>query len=82
MKRTLKALSLRKSKVLFEQYEKEMRNLRNLSEHTLKGCWRVFNRWLKYVGTRPNEQNFSQFVIENGKPFRIQKLPEEKKGVG
>jgi len=63
LKRTLKALSLRKSKVLFEQYEKEMRYLRNLSEHTLKGCWRVFNRWLKYVGEMPTEKNLPQFVI-------------------
>ena len=27
-----------KVKGLFEQYEKEMRYLRNFSEHTLKGC--------------------------------------------
>jgi len=54
---------LAKIKGLFEQYEKEMRYLRNFSEHTLKGCWRVFNRWLKYIGTMPNESNLSGFVI-------------------
>lgn len=53
-----------KIKGLFEQYEKEMRYLRNFSEHTLKGCWRVFNRWLRYIGDLPSETNLSQFVIE------------------
>ena len=55
---------LAKLKGLFEQYGKEMRYPHNFSEHTLRGCCRVFNRWLTYVGTRPNEQNLSQFVIE------------------
>jgi hypothetical protein len=55
---------LAKIKGLFEQYEKETLYLRNFSEHTLKGCWRFFNRWLKYVRQMPTEQNLSQFVIE------------------
>ena len=60
---------LAKVKGLFEQYEKEMRYLRNFSGHTLKGCWRVFNRWLKYARSArlaeavPTENNLSQFVI-------------------
>jgi integrase/recombinase XerD len=111
------AESSQKEKIndLFEQYIKEMRYLRNFSEHTLKGCRRVFNRWIKYVGQMPTEKNLSQFVIEmrtaglntttcnisitafnsfltwlkdnghcpqtftNGKPFKLIKLPEEKK---
>jgi site-specific recombinase XerD len=48
---------------LFDQYTKEMRYLRNFSEHTIKGCWRVFTRWLKYVGEMPTEKNLPQFVI-------------------
>jgi site-specific recombinase XerC len=102
---------------LFEQYEKLMRYLRNFSEHTLKGCWRVFNRWIKLVGQMPTEKNLPQFVVEmrmaglntttcnisitafnsfltwlkeknlcpqtfsNGKPFKLSKLPEEKKNL-
>jgi hypothetical protein len=54
---------LAKIKGLFEQYEKEIRYLRNFSMHTLKGCWRVFNRWLKYVGEMATEKNPPQFVI-------------------
>src|SRR5262245_66577897 len=61
--KNLESPELTKVKRLFEQYEKEMRYLRNFSEHTLKGCWRVFNRWLKYIGTMPNESNLSGFVI-------------------
>jgi|SRR5262245_33254346 len=48
---------------LFEQYEKEMRYLRNFSERTLRGYQEVFNRWQKYVGQMPSEKNLSQFVI-------------------
>jgi len=104
-----------KIKSLFEQYVKEMIYLRNFSQHTIKGCWRVFTRWIKYVGEMPTEMNLSQFVIEmrqhnlntttcnisiiafnsfltwmkeknhcpqtfsNGKPFKIAKLPAEKR---
>jgi integrase/recombinase XerD len=106
---------LAKVKRLFEQYEKEMRYLRNFPEHTLKGCWLVFNPWLKYVKEMPTEDNLSEFAIwmrevglntttcnisitafnsfltwlkekghcpqtfGNGKPFKLAKLPEEKK---
>jgi repressor of nif and glnA expression len=35
-----------KINALFEQCIKEMRYLRNFSEHTLKGCRRVFNHWI------------------------------------
>jgi repressor of nif and glnA expression len=52
-----------KINALFEQCIKEMRYLRNFSEHTLKGCRRVFNHWI-YVGQMPTEQNLSRFVIE------------------
>jgi integrase/recombinase XerD len=104
-----------KIKGLFEQYVKEMRYLKNFSPHTIKGCWRVFNRWLRIIGQIPNEENLSKFVIDmreaglntttcnisiitfnsfltwmkdkgicpkefsNGKPFKIKKLPEEKR---
>jgi len=100
---------------LWERYKKEMRYLRNFEERTLRGYQEVFNRWIKYVGQMPTEQNLSQFVIgmreaglntttynisirsfnsfiswlkengycpqtfSNGKPFRLTKLPEEKK---
>src|SRR5262245_23326308 len=100
---------------LFDQYKKEMLYLRNFSERTLQGYQEVFNRWIKYVGQMPSEQNLSSFVVEmrthglntttcnisirafnaflswlkdkgfahqtcsNGKPFRLTKLPEEKK---
>jgi hypothetical protein len=59
------AESSQKEKInaLFEQYIKEMRYLRNFSEHTIKGCERVFKRWLKYVKEMPTEQNLSGFVI-------------------
>ncbi len=91
-----------------------MKNLKNFSPHTIKRCWRVFNRWLK-IGQIPNEENLSKFVIDrreaglnttncnisiitfnsfltwmkdkgicpkefsNGKPFKIAKLPEDKR---
>jgi integrase/recombinase XerD len=100
---------------LWERYKKEMRYLRNFEERTLRGYQEVFNRWVKYVGEMPTEQNLSQFVIgmreaglntttcnisirsfnsfiswlkdnghcpqtfTNGKPFKLIKLPEEKK---
>jgi len=100
---------------LFTQYKKEMLYLRNFSEWTLRLCQEVFNRWQKYVGEMPTEQNLSRFVIgmreaglntttcnisirgfnsfltwlknnghcpqtfTNGKPFKLAKLPEEKK---
>jgi len=48
---------------LWERYKKEMRYLRNFEERTLRGYQEVFNRWIKYVGQMPTEQNLSQFVI-------------------
>jgi len=65
MTKGIESLSEETDKInsLFDQYTKEMRYLRNFSEHTLKGCWRVFTHWLKYVGQMPTEQNLSQFVI-------------------
>ena len=63
IEKNLECPEIAKVKRLFEQYEKELRYLRNFSEHTLKGCWRAFNRWLKYVGETPTELNLSGFVI-------------------
>ena len=63
IEKNLESPEFAKVKGLFEQCEKEMRYLRNFSEHTLKGCRGVFNRWLKYVKETPTQQNLSGFVI-------------------
>jgi len=64
MTKGLESLSEETDKInsLYDQYTKEMSYLRNFSEHILKGCWRVFTRWLKYVGQIPTEQNLLQFL--------------------
>ncbi|MGH9876138.1 MAG: tyrosine-type recombinase/integrase [Nitrososphaerales archaeon] len=102
-------------KTLFDQFTKELRYLRNLSERTIFSYTDAFERWLKFVGTMPTPASLSQFVLGmreaglsitscniyirsinsfltwlkenghcpqtfmNGKPFRLTKLPEEKK---
>ena len=47
---------------LWEKYKKEMRYLRNFEERTLRGYQEVYNRWIKYVGEMPTEQNLSQWL--------------------
>jgi integrase/recombinase XerD len=100
---------------LFDQFTKELKYLRNLSERTIFSYRDAFERWLKFVGAMPTERNLSQFVLgmreaglsitscsiyirsvnsfltwlkdnghcpqtfSNGKPFKLAKLPEEKK---
>jgi hypothetical protein len=54
-----------KIKSLFEQYKKEMKWIRNLSDRSLKGYQQVFNRWVKYIGQVPSEQNLSQLISDN-----------------
>jgi integrase/recombinase XerD len=102
-------------KTLFDQFTKELRYMRNLSELTIKSYQEAFNRWQIHVGEIPTEKNLSRFVIgmreaglsittcniyirslnsfltwlkenghcpqtfTNGKPFKLAKLPEEKK---
>ena len=102
-------------KTLFDQFTKELRYLRNLSERTIFSYGDAFERWLKFVGAMPIERNLSQFILgmreaglsittcniyirsinsfltwlkdnghcpqtfKNGKPFKLAKLPEEKK---
>jgi integrase/recombinase XerD len=102
-------------KTLFDQFTKELRYLRNLSERTIFSYRDAFERWMKFVGAMPTERNLSQFVLgmreaglsittcniyirsinsfltwlkenghcpqtfTNGKPFKLIKLPEEKK---
>jgi site-specific recombinase XerD len=102
-------------KDLFDQFTKELKYLRNLSERTIFSYGDAFQRWMKLVGEVPTEKNLSQFVLgmreaglsitscniyirsinsfltwlkenghcpqtfSNGKPFRLKKLPEEKK---
>ena len=101
--------------ILFDQFKKELKYLRNLSERTIKSYQEAFDRWQKHVGEIPTEKNLSRFVIgmreaglritscniyirsinsfitwlkendhcpqtfSNGKPFKLAKLPEEKK---
>jgi hypothetical protein len=41
-----------------------MRYLKDFSPHTIKGCWRVFNRWLRLIGQMPSEDNLYKFGID------------------
>src|SRR5215470_3532311 len=51
-------------KTLFDQFKKELKYLRNLSELTIKSYGEAFDRWQKHVGQIPTERNLSRFVIE------------------
>src|SRR5215475_14605878 len=48
---------------LFDQFKKELKYLRNLSELTIKSYQEAFDRWQIHVGEIPTEKNLSQFVI-------------------
>ena len=50
-------------KTLFDQFKKELKYLRNLSELTIKSYQEAFDRWQIHVGEIPTEKNLSQFVI-------------------
>jgi len=50
-------------KTLFDQFTKELKYLRNLSERTIFSYRDAFERWLKFVGAMPTERNLSQFVL-------------------
>jgi integrase/recombinase XerD len=50
-------------KTLFDQFTKELRYLRNLSERTILCYGDAFGKWLKHVGEIPTEKNLSRFVI-------------------
>lgn len=50
-------------KTLFDQFTKELKYLRNLSERTIKSYQEAFDRWQTHVGEIPTEDNLSQFVI-------------------
>lgn len=47
----------------FKKYIKEMRFLRNFSEHTLRGYTEVFVRWQRFVGEMPTIDNVDDYVM-------------------
>jgi len=60
---TVKTLFDHSLELLFQQFVKELKYLRTLSDLTITSYGEAFDRWQKHVDELPSEKNLSQFVI-------------------